>query len=70
MISRLILQPNIHAKAIREWALLNTWAIVAEEIVKEDEKIYEILVLEKGSMTLSDSEQLLGPFLLKERNQL
>ncbi len=69
-ISRLILQPNIHAKAIREWALLNTWVIVAEEIVKEDEKIYEILVLEKGLMTLSDSELLLGPFLLKERNHV
>lgn len=67
-VSRLILQPNIHAKAIREWALLNKWALIAEEIVKEDDKIYEILVLEKGSMTLSDSELLFGPFLLKKRS--
>ena len=69
-VSRLILQPNIHAKAIREWALLNEWRIVAEEILEEDDKIYEILVLEKGSMTLTEAELLLGPFLLQERNNV
>lgn len=67
-VSRLILQPNIHAKAIREWALLNSWKLSAEEILKEDDKIYEILVLEKGTMKLSETELLLGPYLLKERN--
>ncbi|MFX3674407.1 MAG: tRNA (adenine(22)-N(1))-methyltransferase TrmK [Paenisporosarcina sp.] len=69
-VSKLILQPNIHSKAIREWALMNEWRIVAEEILIEDDKIYEILVLEKGTMTLSEAEVLFGPFLLVERNNV
>lgn len=69
-VNRLILQPNIHAKAIREWALLNDWKLVAEEILQEDDKIYEILVMERGKMTLSESELLLGPFLMVDRNDV
>ncbi len=65
-VNRLILQPNIHAKAIREWAIANDWKLVAEEIVKEDDKIYEILVLERGKMILSQTESLMGPFLLTD----
>ncbi|AHN22516.1 tRNA (adenine-N(1))-methyltransferase [Lysinibacillus sphaericus] len=63
-VTRLILQPNIHAKVIREWALTNNWAILDEDILEEDEKIYEILVLQRGAMTLSPSEILFGPKLL------
>jgi tRNA (adenine22-N1)-methyltransferase len=64
-VNRLILQPNIHAKAIREWAIANDWKLVAEEVLQEDDKIYEILVLERGKMTLSHTEALMGPFLIK-----
>jgi tRNA (adenine22-N1)-methyltransferase len=63
-VNRLILQPNIHAKAIREWAIANDWKLVAEEVLQEDDKIYEILVLERGKMTLSHTEALMGPFLI------
>lgn len=63
-VTRLILQPNIHAKVIREWALTNNWAILDEDILEEDEKIYEILVLQRGAMTLSPSDILFGPKLL------
>ncbi|CAM5258697.1 SAM-dependent methyltransferase OS=Lysinibacillus sphaericus OX=1421 GN=LS41612_08125 PE=4 SV=1 [Lysinibacillus sphaericus] len=63
-VTRLILQPNIHAKVIREWALTNNWAILDEDILEEDEKIYEILVLQRGAMTLSPSEILFGRKLL------
>src|SRR5690606_15407197 len=35
-VTRLILQPNIHAKVIREWALRNEWAILDEVILEED----------------------------------
>ena len=65
-VNRLILQPNIHAKAIREWANSNDWKLVAEEILQEDDKIYEILVLERGKMTLSETELLMGPFLITD----
>lgn len=37
-VTRLILQPNIHAKVIRQWAIRNQWAILEEVILKEDEK--------------------------------
>ncbi len=69
-VNRLIVQPNLHAKAIREWAVSNNWKLVNEQILKEDGKIYEILVLEKGSASYDDLELLVGPFLLAEKNTI
>ncbi|GLC88588.1 tRNA (adenine(22)-N(1))-methyltransferase [Lysinibacillus piscis] len=66
-VTRLILQPNIHAKAIREWALSHQWAILDEEIIEEDDKIYEILVLQKGTMQLDEIELLCGPKLIQRK---
>lgn len=63
-VTRLVLQPNIHAQAIREWAEHQNWSIVEEAILEEDDKIYEILVLQRGPMFLNDSERLFGPKLL------
>ncbi|WP_017728370.1 tRNA (adenine(22)-N(1))-methyltransferase [Halalkalibacterium ligniniphilum] len=73
-VSRLILQPNVHAKAIREWLLESGWKLVAEDILEEDEKIYEVLVAEKitdSTTSIANKEKLLllGPFLIKEKNQ-
>lgn len=62
-VTRLILQPNIHAKVIREWALRHGWAITDEVILEEDDKIYEILVLQRGAMKLTEAQILLGPSL-------
>ncbi|WP_167627956.1 tRNA (adenine(22)-N(1))-methyltransferase [Listeria valentina] len=69
-VSRLILQPNIAANRIREWGVRHQFKIVAEEILEEDRKIYEILVLERSQAPVSYSEDELffGPFLLKEKN--
>ncbi|RUL57029.1 tRNA (adenine(22)-N(1))-methyltransferase [Lysinibacillus antri] len=69
-VTRLILQPNIHAKVIREWAMQNGWAILDEVILEEDEKIYEVLVLQRGDMTLSEEQILLGQHLLNERSEV
>lgn len=69
-VTRLILQPNIHAKVIREWALKNGWAILDERILEEDDKIYEILVLQRGQMHLTESEILLGGHLIAQRNPI
>ena len=69
-VKRLIVQPNLHAKAIRKWAVANSWELVNEQILKEDGKIYEILVLEKGVTSYDDLELLVGPFLLAEKNSI
>ncbi len=71
-VTRLILQPNIGAWQIREWAEKNQFMLVAETILREDNKIYEILVLEKTAEKAyyTDKERLLGPFLLAERNEI
>lgn len=69
-VTRLILQPNIHAIVIREWAVAHDFMIVDEAIIKEDGKIYEILVLEKGKKPLSELELLLGEKLMAERNDV
>lgn len=67
---RLILQPNVAANSIREWAQLNQYQIISETILEEDEKIYEILVLEKSATTVSynTNEIKFGPFLQNEKS--
>lgn len=67
-VRRLVTQPNIHAQAIRQWAVANEWKIIDEKILKEDQKIYEIVVLEKGREKYEEIELLLGPVLMKEKN--
>lgn len=67
-VNRIIVQPNIHALAIRQWAAENNWVIVNEMILKEEGKIYEIVVLEKGEVAYSELELLMGPVLLKEKS--
>lgn len=72
-VKRLILQPNLSAKSIRLWLLEHGWQLVAEEILEEDGKIYEILVAEKGepnkpyhNMNIAAS-LLMGPFLIEQK---
>ncbi|MDS9471044.1 tRNA (adenine(22)-N(1))-methyltransferase TrmK [Sporosarcina pasteurii] len=69
-VKRIITQPNIHAKAIREWAVNNDWVIIDERILKEDGKIYEVVVLEKGKASYSEADLLLGPILSIEKNHV
>lgn len=71
-VERLILQPNVHAKAIREWAGQQGWNLKEEEILKEKDKIYEILVLEPAEepVALTETELLMGPHLMAERSPI
>ena len=69
-VTRLVLQPNIHAKVIREWALANEWAITDEVILEEDDKIYEVLVLQRGPMKLSEVDILLGQYLIGRKSDV
>lgn len=67
---RLVLQPNIAAHAIREWAQLNEYSIIAETILEEEGKIYEVLVLEKSAAPVNYTKQQLrfGPHLMVEKS--
>lgn len=74
-VQTLILQPNIGAKKIREWLLENGWELIAEQILLDDGRIYEILVAERGQSEkpYADKKEaylLVGPFLAKERNDV
>ncbi|WP_066312086.1 tRNA (adenine(22)-N(1))-methyltransferase TrmK [Bacillus sp. FJAT-29814] len=67
-VNRLVLQPNIGVEAIRRWFIENGWELIAEEILEEDGKIYEILAAEKGDPYKPYTENLprgllMGPFL-------
>lgn len=73
-VKRLILQPNVGSFAVRRWLIDHQWELIKEEILKEDGKIYEILVAEKGE-PLKPYEQidrekgiLFGPFLMQEKH--
>ena len=45
-VERLILQPNNGEKKLRQWLFDNNYGIISEEILKENDKIYEIIVAE------------------------
>lgn len=67
---RLVLQPNIGEKTLRTWLKENNYQIIAEEIIEENKKIYEIIVAEKKEQPIdySEKELMFGPFLLEDKN--
>ena len=65
-VERLILQPNNREDDLRIWLQGNDFQIVAESILEEAGKFYEILVVESGQMKLSASDVRFGPILSKE----
>ena len=65
-VERLILQPNNREDDLRIWLQEHGFQIVAESILEEAGKFYEILVVEAGEMYLSASDLRFGPFLSKE----
>lgn len=69
---RLILQPNIGEKTLRTWLKENNYQIIAEEILEENKKIYEIIVAEKKEQPIeySEKELMFGPHLLAEKNAI
>lgn len=82
-VNRLILQPNVGEKVVRSWLLDHGWRLIEEEMIEEDNHIYEILVAERGEgrepyleilkeeHTLSMELLLeLGPILWKKRHPL
>jgi len=46
-VKRLVLQPNVGEDQVRTWLLERGWVLVEEQILEEDDKIYEILTAER-----------------------
>lgn len=75
-VTRLVLQPNVGSFAVRRWLIDNGWELVEEEILKEDGKIYEILVAEKGEPLKAyqgfnlENGILFGPILLRGKSAI
>ncbi|MGT2716330.1 tRNA (adenine(22)-N(1))-methyltransferase [Streptococcus respiraculi] len=65
-IERLILQPNNREDDVRTWLEAHDFQLIAESILEEHGKFYEILVAEQGKQSLTALEKRFGPHLLKE----
>ncbi|GAF24635.1 tRNA-m1A22 methylase [Bacillus sp. JCM 19047] len=71
-VKRLVLQPNVASHAVRKWLMDHQYRIVAEDILEEDEKIYEIIVAEPSVATVSytETELWLGPLLKQHQTSV
>ncbi|MGX7328637.1 tRNA (adenine(22)-N(1))-methyltransferase [Enterococcus bulliens] len=65
---RLILQPNIGEKTLREWLVAHRYKIVDETILTENQKIYEIIVAEPSdtAVVYTPQDLLFGPILRQQ----
>lgn len=68
----LILQPNVFEETVREFLMINQYNIVAEEIIRENDKIYEIIkaVPSEKPVEYTKQELFFGPFLMKEKSDV
>lgn len=72
-VDRLILQPNIEARKVRQWLYGNGYHLTAEQMLEEKGHIYEILVADRQGSNpydeaIMDKQFFFGPYLLKEKS--
>ena len=69
---RLILQPNVAERFVREWLMNHSYQIVEETVVSDNHRLYEIIVAEPSNEQVEYTELELkyGPILLKEPSEL
>lgn len=69
---RLILQPNVGERQLRQWLVAEDYQIIDEAMIEENHKTYEIIVAEKAAATpdYSAKELFFGPVLLVERSPI
>lgn len=68
----LILQPNVNERTVRSYLMEESYTIVAETILEENDKIYEVIkaVPGEGVQDYSESDLLFGPFLSEEKSSV
>lgn len=66
----LVLQPNVGEATLRKYLVANGYTIIAEEILEENKKIYEIIVAKKlvQPISLNEAQYLFGPLLMQEKS--
>ncbi len=66
----LVLQPNIGEKPLRDWLTVHGFTILEEDILEENNKIYEIIVASRleTRVAYSEKERLFGPILLHRQS--
>lgn len=73
-VQRIIAQPNVDARNVRKWLVQNHFQIIEEEIIEENDHIYEIIVADRAksieSLSLTEKEFLFGPKLLEQKNEV
>ena len=67
---RLVLQPQRSIPLVRQWLAAHGWRIIAEDIVLDEGRYYEVICAEQGEMTLTEWEREFGPVLLREQPPL
>ncbi|WP_085596626.1 MULTISPECIES: tRNA (adenine(22)-N(1))-methyltransferase TrmK [unclassified Pseudomonas] len=66
---RLVMQPNGGEQPLRQWLMDNGYAILFEEVLRENRFDYEIIVAERGASPSYSAEQLyFGPLQMQERS--
>lgn len=69
-VKRFVFAPNSESAVLRSFLMEHHFRIVAEEIVKDNKKFYQIIVAEPGMMTLDDLELEFGPIILKDNTPI
>lgn len=70
-LRRVVCQPMNAAASLRIWLLRQGWSLVAEELVLEDGRLYEIMAAEPGTMSPIEPILLeIGPLLWQQRHPL
>lgn len=68
---KLILQPNVGEKNLREWLNEHQYVITDENILKENQHIYEIIIAEKSHQIISELSEIdlmFGPYLKRQKS--
>jgi len=66
-VKRIIIQPNNNVPLVRAILEQIEYHIVDELVLEDTKKLYEIIVVEKGTITLSTTEMEFGPINLIEK---
>ena len=67
-VKRLVLIANSENEILRTFLQANNWKIIFEELINENKKNYQLIVLERGNMQLSALQKEFGPLIIKAKS--